>query len=417
MNRRRVRANSNGARLRRVLLITLAFAIFGCAAISVAAAQSGSAPRNAPQENVTSPSFSSAPLDSFSRIDDDPTEDLTAREVLPPAGPGHHGGLTVAERIERGEVVDPRLDVNKIGDRKVGDGVNLYSLEREQALGRELAFEVEHQANVITDPIVTEYVNRLGQNLVRNSDAKVPFTIKVLDDDEINAFALPGGYFYVNSGLIMAADNEAELAGVMAHEIAHVAARHVTKNYTKAQLFNLASIPVIFVGGPIGYAVRQGVGLAMPMSFLKFTRDAEREADLLGLEYTYRAGYDPQAFVQFFEKLKTEEKKKHSAFAKAFSTHPMTSDRIKAAQEEIAQDLPPRNEYIVTTSDFDEAKARLAQLADEHRVDWPAGVKPTLRKRNGKAVDPNPGQNSDPPVLKRKTGDDSSTPDQKPPSR
>jgi len=203
---------------------------------------------------------------------------------------------------------------------------------------------------------------------------------------------------------------------VMAHEITHVAARHVTKNYTKAQLFNLASIPLIFVGGPIGYAVRQGVGLALPMSFLKFTRDAEREADLLGLEYTYRAGYDPQAFVQFFEKLKTEEKKKHSGFAKAFSTHPMTSDRIKAAQEQIAQDLPPRDQYIVTTSDFDEAKARLAQLEDEHRVDWPAGVKPTLRKRNGGAVDPNPGQNSNGPVLRRRSGDDSSTPDKKPPS-
>ena len=386
------------------------------AASAVAACQQG--PLKPENQDRSSP-VSSAPhsfnqaaaaLESFTRAADDPVDALGPRTVEPPLTESHHGGLTVAERIERGEAVDPKLDVNKIGDRKVGDGVNLYSLEREQALGRELAFEVEHQATVVTDPVVTEYVNRLGQNIVRNSDAKVPFTIKVLDDDEINAFALPGGYFYVNSGLIMAADNEAELAGVMAHEIAHVAARHVTKNYTRAQLFNLASIPLIFVGGPIGYAVRQGVGLALPMSFLKFSRDAEREADLLGLEYTYRAGYDPEAFVTFFEKLKTEEKKKHSAFAKAFATHPMTEQRIKAAQNEISQDLPARDEYVVTTSDFDQAKSRLAQLEDEHRVDWPHGIKPTLRKRNGKAVDPNAGQDSSGPVLrKRMTSEDSGT--------
>jgi hypothetical protein len=418
------RAALSGRGLLLALLLGLPLGLVVCGAGAATAQQSGAQDGNSnPAAQISSPSSPSSSvsssasairaLDTFSRTDDDPTETLGLRAVLPPDRAGHRGPLTIAERVQRGDRVDPKLDVNKIGDRKVGDGVNLYSLEREQAMGRELAFEVEHQANVITDAMVTEYVNRIGQNIVRNSDAKVPFTIKVLDDDEINAFALPGGYFYVNTGLIMAADNEAELAGVMAHEIAHVAARHVTKNYTRAQLFNLASIPLIFVGGPIGYAVRQGIGLALPMSFLKFSRDAEREADMLGLQYCYRAGYDPQAFVTFFEKLKTEEKKKHSGFAKAFATHPMTEDRIKQAQNEIQQDLPARDEYVVTTSDFDEAKARLAQLEDEHRVDWPHGVNPTLRKRNGKTVDPGAGQDSNGPVLRKRTS--SSSTDQKTP--
>ena len=203
-------------------------------------------------------------------------------------------------------------------------------------------YEVEQQARLVTDPVITEYINRIGQNLVRNSDARVPFTIKVLDNDEVNAFALPGGFFYVDSGLILAADNEAELAGVMAHEIAHVAARHATKNMTRAQIWNMASVPLIFIGGPVAYAISEVAGLAVPLGFLKFSRDAEREADLLGLEYDYAAGYDPEAFVEFFEKLKVDEKKKQSFVAKAFATHPMNADRIKAAQDEIRKYLPDR---------------------------------------------------------------------------
>lgn len=366
-----------------------------CKVVDTGAMWCDSHPSKSNPDLLGTPGGEPQALDSFSVEADDPAGTLTMRDILPPAGKPN----SVAERIERGEHVDPKLDVTKIGDRHIGDGVNLYSLEREQALGRELAFEVEHSAAVITDPIVSEYVNRLGQNLVRNSDARFPFTIKVLDDDEINAFALPGGFFYVNSGLILAADNEAELAGVMAHEIAHVAARHVTKNYTRAQIFNMASIPLIFMGGPFGYAAREIAGLAVPMGFLKFSRDAEREADLLGLQYQYRAGYDPQAFVEFFEKLKTTEKKKHSGLAKAFTTHPMTEDRIKAAQEEIEQDLPPRPEYIVTTSEFDEVKMRLMQLEDEHRVDAGHGAKPTLRKRTGGGV-----SHEDGPVLRKRDG-------------
>jgi predicted Zn-dependent protease len=288
-----------------------------------------------------------------------------------------------AKRPEAAKKLDAKYDVSKIGDRGVGRGLDFYSLERERAMGRELAQQVESESHMIKDPVITEYINRVGQRIVRNSDARVPFTIKVIDDDEINAFALPGGYFYVNTGLIMAADNEAELAGVMAHEIAHVAARHATKNATKMQILNLVSIPMIFIGGPVGYAVRQVAGLAVPMSFLKFSRDAEREADLLGLEYEYACGYDPEEFVKFFEKLKLQQKQKHSFLAKAFNTHPMTSDRIRRAQEEIADYLPAKNEYVVDTSEFEQVKARLANLMNEQKIGSGTGypAPPTLRKR------------------------------------
>jgi len=261
----------------------------------------------------------------------------------------------------------PKYNVTLIGRRNVGSGLDFYSLDREMALGRHLAQEVESSARLVTDPVVNEYINRIGQNLVRNSDARVPFTIKVLDTDEVNAFALPGGFFYVNSGLILAADNEAELAGVMAHEIAHVAARHATKNMTRAQIWNMASVPLIFIGGPVAYAVSEVAGLAVPLGFLKFSRDAEREADLLGLEYDYATGYDPQAFVQFFEKLNVE-KKKPNLVAKAFATHPMNVERIEAAQDEIRKYLPDRSEYIVDTSEFEDVKARLLALENGRRL-------------------------------------------------
>ena len=201
-----------------------------------------------------------------------------------------------------------KYDVTLIGHRNIGTGVNFYSIEREIALGQDLSRQVEESSKLVTDPAITEYVNRIGQNLVRNSDSRVPFTIKVIDSGEVNAFALPGGFFYVDSGLILAADSEAELAAVMAHEIAHVAARHATKNMTKQQIWNMASIPLMFVGGPAGYAIAEVASIAVPMGFLKFSRDAEREADMLGLQYDYAAGYDPQAFVQFFEKLKARRR-------------------------------------------------------------------------------------------------------------
>ena len=287
-----------------------------------------------------------------------------------------------------------KYDLSRIGERGIGSGVNFYSLDREIALGKEISGDVERQSRILHDPIVEEYINRIAQNIVHNSDAKVPFTIKVIDNDEVNAFALPGGFFYVNSGLILAAESESELAGVMAHEIAHVAARHATRGETKRNIWNLASIPLIFVGGPIGYAVQQAAGIAVPMGFMKYSRDAEREADLLGLEYDYVSGYDPASFVQFFEKIETLDKKKPNFIAKAFATHPMTEDRIRRAQDEIQTLLPAKDEYIVDTSEFQDVKARLASLVNNGRQTQ-AG-RPVLHRKNEEPEDGNR------PVLKKK---------------
>src|SRR5437870_1116311 len=264
---------------------------------------------------------------------------------------------------------DKKKDPDEIGNRDVGKGINFYSIEKEIQIGKGLAQEVERQAKIIDDPIIAEYVNRIGQNLVRKSDAKVPFTIKVLDSEEVNAFALPGGFFFVNSGLILKADSEAELAGVMAHEIAHVAARHGTKQATKGEIINIASIPLIFMGGWAGYAIRQGASVAIPLGFLKFTQTMEAEADYLGLQYMYKSGYDPTAFVDFFEKIQSLEKKKPGTLAKVFSTHPMSDDRVRNAQKNIQELLKAKPEYVVTTSEFNDVKARLLAMHNRRKID------------------------------------------------
>jgi predicted Zn-dependent protease len=299
------------------------------------------------------------------------------------------GFHTTAERLaetnsrsHRPSSVPAKFDVSRIGERDIGEGINFFSIEREMALGRELSMEVEQSARLLTDPVVNEYVNRTGQILVRHSDCKVPFTIKVIDDDEVNAFALPGGFFYINTGAILAADDEAELAGVMAHEIAHVCARHATRNLTKSEITQYASLPLIFFGGPAGYAVRQVASFAMPMSFLKFSRDAEREADRLGIEYQYAAGYDPTAFVDFFEKLEGEEKEPHNFVARAFMTHPMTEDRVRRAESELEM-LPDRESYITDTSEFDAVRDRVSRLTHGRALQGGPRPHPTLRRRTG----------------------------------
>src|SRR5713101_393219 len=322
------------------------------------------------------------------------------------------------EQTPKGVKPGSEKDVESVGNRSVGKGVNLYSLEHEIRMGKEYAQQVEASVKLIQDPVVTEYVNRIGQNLVRNSDAQVPFTIKVIDADDINAFALPGGFFYVNSGLILAADEEAELAGVMGHEIGHVAARHYTRSVTKGTILQWATIPLILLGpgGWGGYGLYQGLNLAIPMGFLKFSRDQEREADYLGLQYMYKAGYDPNAFVSFFEKLQAQERRRPGSIPKIFSDHPPTPERVQKAQEEIATILPARDEYIVTTSEFDVVKARLGRIENRNKLDdkKSAGDKPTLRTRTEQQKqdkadkqDAPSGDDSDPdrPVLKKRTDD------------
>jgi len=272
-------------------------------------------------------------------------------------------------------------DVENIGNRNINKGsINFISLEKEIAMGRQLAIEIEREVRLNEDPTINGYVNRVGQNLVRNSDAKVPFKIKVVESDEINAFALPGGFFYVNTGLILAADDEAELAGVMAHEIAHVAARHATEQLSKAELINFASIPLIFMGGVGGFALRQAAGFLIPMQFLQFSRKDEAEADYLGLQYVYKTGYDPGAAVSFFEKLQAKESAKPGTVSKMFSTHPPTSDRIAMSKKNIELILPDKDQYVVTTSEFNQVKALLAQL-ENRRPSAEEANKPSLRHK------------------------------------
>jgi hypothetical protein len=300
-----------------------------------------------------------------------------------------------------------KSDVDAIGNRKVGGrGMgNWYSLETEIRMGKQYAMQVEQGVKLVQDPVVTEYVNRIGQNLVRNSDAQVPFTIKVIDSDEVNAFALPGGFFYVNSGLILAADEEAEMAGVMAHEIAHVAARHGTRQMTRAQWANIGTIPLIFIGGGIGYGIYEAAGLGLPLTFMKFQRNFEAEADYLGLQYMYKTGYDPQAFISFFEKVQAKEKKKPGTLAKAFASHPQTPDRIEKSQQEIATILPARAQYVVSTSEFDDVKARLATIENRHKViEEKDGSRPSLRRTSSsdKTSTGSDKSDDDRPTLKRR---------------
>jgi len=312
-----------------------------------------------------------------------------------------------------------------IGKRNVNKHqINFYSLDKEVALGRQVAAQVDQQAKFVDDPVITEYVNRIGQNLALHSDAKIPFTIKVLDSDDVNAFALPGGFLYVNKGAILAADSEAELAGVMAHEIAHVAARHGVEQASKATLANYAMIPLIFMTGGLGYLVYQGVQIGVPLAFLKFGRGAEAEADKLGAQYLWSAGYDPNHFLTFFEKLEKKEKGKPGTLSKLFGSHPPTADRITKVHDLLAR-FPDRDEYMLSTSDFARVKSRLLALTNARAIDASGNrdtgpKRPTLKRRKDGTEDPTQtdtptteAPNKDKPVLKRRDSD-GKPPDKKP---
>jgi len=385
----------------RILLVAAAFLTFSFA-VAQTSGSGSTTPSSQPAPTASAPGDQgggTAQSGDQSTPADDSAGQTPAKQSPPlaePADPSkvkHDGG---------------KNDVDAIGNRKMGGrGLgNWYSIEGEVRMGKQYAQMVESSSKMITDPVVTEYVNRVGQNLVRNSDAQVPFTIKVIDSDVVNAMALPGGFFYVNSGLILAADEEAELAGVMAHEIAHVCARHITRQMTRANLANISTIPLIFVGGGIGYAVRSAAGIGLPLTFVSFQRGFEAEADYLGLQYMYKAGYDPQAFVAFFEKIQALEKKKPGTLDKAFATHPQTPDRIENSQKEIATILPARPEYTVTTSEFDDVKARLAAIENRRKLtDLKESGKPSLRRasstdKNGK--DDKSSTDEDRPTLKRR---------------
>lgn len=297
-------------------------------------------------------------------------------------------------------------DPNMIGKRNINKGIwsggilGAKGIDSEVRLGRQLAAQVDKEAKFVDDPIITEYVNRVGQNIVLHSDSKVPFTIKVIDSDEVNAFALPGGFFYVNRGLILAADNEAELAGVMAHEIAHVAARHAMENEAKMRAMDIGMLAGILLGGPIiSNVLYNGGGFLQGLAFLKFTRGAEEEADKLGVQYMWAAGYDPGAMATMFEKLEAKNKKKPGTIAKLFADHPAPADRRQSAIN-LAARFPEREEYVISSSEFQRVRNRLLRLSN-------------ARVSNSGAIassdDGTPGR----PTLKRRqpTPDDSTTQD------
>jgi hypothetical protein len=375
------------------------------------------APANAP---ATPPS--SAPADTtpatVTNADKPSTPDETKKEEKKEKEAKEEAKQKKSDALPSpGEALDPNIkpgsenDVNAVGTRNIGGrGMgNWYSINWEMGTGKQYSMEIEKSAHLVTDPVIVEYVNRVGQNIVKNSDCKVPFTIKVIDSDEINAMALPGGFFYVNSGLILAADEEAELAGVMAHETAHVCAHHAAREMTRMNYIQIGQIPLIIFtqGSWTGYGIYEATQLAIPISFLQFSRQFEAEADWLGLQYMYKAGYDPQAFIQFFEKIDALEKHKPGTLAKVFADHPQTPDRIGHSEEEIATIMPARPDYVVTTSEFDDIKARLARLENKRKInDKGNGNKPTLRRVGGTNNDPNnpnsTNSNDGPPTLGRR---------------
>lgn len=317
----------------------------------------------------------------------------------PTKGPASDAAAKPVSTKPLSEFENPEM----IGKRNINKmQINFYNFDKEVAIGRQFAEEVNRSAKLVEDPVIVEYINKVGQNLVLHSDAKVPFTIRVIDADEINAFALPGGFFYVNKGLILAAENESELAGPMAHEIAHVAARHGVEQASKGQIVNWGSLPLIFLGGWGGFAIRQAAGLAIPMGFLKFSRGAEFEADTLAVQYLWASGYDPHSMSSFFEKLQAQEKKKPGTMSKIFSTHPVVGDRIDKVNSLIAR-FPDKSEYTINTSEFVQVKNRLISLTNARTIGGKGAVgaseadskRPTLKRRQPTAGDGAAGAGGD----------------------
>ncbi len=395
------------------------------AAVMMTALVSAQQPSTTPVPSTTpSPAPSTAPAPAQAPATPSPEGPQPTTVPQPPTPPTAEDMKVARDAASKkndslpspGEALKPNIkpgsedDVNAVGTRNIGGRgmLNWYSTDWEIRNGKSYSMEIEKSAHLVTDPVLVEYVNRVGQNIVKNSDCKVPFTIKIIDSDEINAMALPGGFFYVNSGLILAADEEAELAGVMAHEVAHVCAHHAARQMTKMNYAQIGSIPLIIFtqGSWTGYGIYEATQLAIPLGFLKFSRMDEAEADYLGLQYMYKAGYDPQAFIQFFEKIDALEKHKPGTLSKVFADHPQTPDRIDRSEDEIATIMPAKPDYMVTTSEFDDAKTRLARIENKRKLnDGKGGNKPTLRRvgaNDPQGTNPNSTTTDDRPTLGRR---------------
>ncbi len=348
-------------------------------------------------------------------------QDKKAKDKKPEAA----SKQTTAQQNNPNRPLDVMEDPAMIGKRNINKGFVGWlggSQEKEVQMGRQLAVQIEQEAKFIDDPIITEYVNRIGQNLVLHSDAKVPFTIKVIDSDEINAFALPGGFFFVNKGLLLAADNEAEVAGVMAHEIAHVAARHAVENAGKNQLLGYGMLAGMIFGGPIAGAILQnGGGILQGLAFMKFSRGSETEADRLGVQYMYAAGYDPTAMATMFEKLAAQSKKKPNTLSKLFATHPQSVDRRESVLGLISR-FSERDEYVISSSEFQRVKARLLRLSNARAsatpdIDEAGDTRPTLKRRSPEPEEGDTPKGEAPPQLKKNPEDkpaEETTPAKKP---
>jgi predicted Zn-dependent protease len=276
---------------------------------------------------------------------------------------------------------DKKKDPTEIGARNVGKGLNLYSLDQEMALGRQLADEVRRQTKIVDDPLVSEYINRLGQNLARNSDVNFPISFQLIESDDINAFTLPGGFVFINTGLFKLSGNEAELAAALAHEVGHAAARHATKQASRNQLIGLGTLPLSIFGGVAGMAARQAMNAAAPMAFMKFSREFETEADMLGIQYLWKAGYDPNASIDLFEALESTEHRQPGRVERLFRTHPLTQDRIEKTQKNIDAILPARGEYVLNTSEYEEIRARLESLTPAPPAAHDGDTRPTLIRK------------------------------------
>lgn len=306
---------------------------------------------------------------------------------------------------------DKKKDVDAIGNRNVAHR-SIVSEQKEIAIGKRYATEIDRSAQIIKDPVINEYVNRVAQNVARNSDLKIPLTVKVIDSPAINAFALPGGFLYINSGLLQAATEEDQLAGVIAHEIAHVAARHWASQMTKRTILQYAMLPLLFtpMSYPVYIGLSEGLNFGIPVAFLKFNRNDEAEADFLGIQYMYKAGYDPNAYVSFFGKIAMEQRRNPSSVPTVFADHPPTANRIIETEQEIKAILPKRSEYLVSTSEFNEMKTRLGAVMSTRNKLKEAEGAPTLKKRQpktGKSPTTQPAgqpgaEDEKPPVLKRR---------------
>lgn len=253
-------------------------------------------------------------------------------------------------------------NITAIGHRRITHATNLYSLEREKQLGKALSEEVERTSKLLTDPAITEYVDRVAQTVAKNSDARMPITVRVIDSDSVDAFTLPGGYQYVSRGLLLRLAGEGELASVLARGIAHTALRSSTTLATRADILQISTVPLS--NSAPGNSFPSDAALAVPLTSLEMHRDDELDADYFGVQYLYKTGYDPECFLDFVQRIWGSGATATKVPA-AFSAYPPLDERLAALRSEISKILPPRDGATVSTPEFDAFEERLRTIKAE----------------------------------------------------